>query len=304
MRWLVALLVAAGCGSGAVSGPPAPLAPLSVTPVSATLYPSQSTVFHVSGGNGSYEITSDNQAVVPPATVNANLFAVTPNSVSVDTPVNLIVRDSGTATAVTVPVIVRPIALAPLSAKPEVIAFQGVAAGTCASGIEADVIVSGGRPPYSISQPGVFDVRPAVVTSNPGRFTVRATGQCASSTQIAVVDVVGASALVTASNALSTAVVPTPTPPSPLATSPTTAILTGCTDTAQTLVVGGLGTYFAASGNDAVLVSRDPVSNIRFIMRRGPGTTAPATVPVAFTDGATVVSINVELLPGARGICP
>lgn len=276
--------------------------PISVSPSSATLYSNLPTTFVVSGGNGAYFVTSSNQGVVPNVPFFGNSFVVVPNTVAADTPVTLSVGDTGTSIPVAVALVVKPITTAPLSAKPGTIAFQGIAPGTCASGIDADVIVSGGNPPYAISQPGVFNVFPLVVTTNPGRFTVRATGQCSAGAQIAVVDTAGGSATVTASNILSTAPAPTPPAQTAFAVSPTTVTLTGCKDVARILIVGGSGSYIVASGNDSVLAGVE--SNNTGAIRRAPALQAPATVLVAFSDGVTVRNVTVTLETAAQGLCP
>lgn len=309
-KWILLLLVA-GCGSGAVSDPankpPLPVVlPVSVSPPSATTYSKFPITFQVSGGNGAYIVSSDNQFVTGTITVSNGSFTVVPNTVTVDTSVGLHVRDTVTPIGAIVPLMVKPIASAPLQAQPATIAFQGVAAGTCASDIGADVIVTGGSPPYAISQPAAFAISPIAVSSNPGRFTIRATGQCSSGAQIAVVDSVGAAVSVTASNALSSTPVPTPPTPPAFAVSPTAVALASCTDAARVTLIGGTGSYFATSGNDAVLASVEIGGDgiFRGIMRRNSGETTLASVQVAFSDGQRVIPVTVTLEVTARGLCP
>lgn len=414
----VAALGLASCGSGAVSGPPVVITPgpISVTPAEATLYSDLPTTFVVSGGNGSYIVTSSNQSVVPNIPVlSGNSFTLVPSQVAVDTPLSLTVRDTGSAAPVMAALTVRPrtienivtvtpsasqspacgtavcsggdaevrismrqngIALrgrtvrfevvsgdvrfitsaaglpeqlslsqtvlsddagvaaarirvladasaqtamilvtdlssgfsqraslaiapgsnAPLNAQPNTIVFKGVAPSTCASGINADVIVFGGRPPYSISQPGSFAVSPSVVTSNPGRFTVAAIGQCSAGSQIAVVDANGATVSVTASNSLSDVVAtPTPTPTTPMAASPSSVTLDSCNAVATVTLSGGSRSYFGSSGNTAILV--DVTGNLGSIRRRaasGMSTAPSAIVTVTFSDGQSTRPVSVD----------
>lgn len=413
------------CGSGAVSSPPAPVTPdpISVTPSEATLFSELPTNFIISGGNGSYIITSSNQAVVPIAgSFTGTTLTVVPNPVAQETPVTLTVRDTSTSAPVVAELTVRPRTIenvvtitpsasqsaacgtsicsggdaevkvvlsqngiplvgrqvrfdvvsgdiriitssagtpealatsgttttdntgtarmrvrvladatsqtallqvtdlssgftqrtsvsiapssnAPLNAQPSTIVFQGLAPNTCASGISADVIVFGGRPPYLISQPGSFRVSPTVVTQNGGRFTVTATGQCTAGSQIAVVDANGATVSVTASNALSDVPPPTPTPTTAFTVAPTNVTLNACGAQTQVLLLGGTGNYLAASGDPAIVAVRD--GTIRRPIRPPAEAVTPgsATVTVTFSDGVTTQDVTVTLSGTALGPC-
>ena len=205
-------------------------------------------------------------------------------------------------------VTIAPSSNAPLNAQPNTIVFQGTTPQTCASGISADVIVFGGRPPYLISQPGSFTISPTIVTQSGGRFTVTANGQCSAGSQIAVVDGNGASVTVNASNTLSS--VPAPTPPvvPDFSVAPTQVTLNSCSDVATVTAVGGTGGYFASSGNSAVRV-RQGADGRTFDIQRvtvggGPGlVTSP--VFVAITDGRTAREVEVILTTGAQqNPCP
>lgn len=408
----LALLVAA-CGGG-VSGPSPTVGPIAVSPSSATLYSDLPTTFVVTGGNGSYVITSSNQAVLPAVgALNGNEFTLVPNTVAADTPVTLTVSDSAGDAPVNVTLTVKPrtvsnvvtitpsasqsaacgaaicsggdaevkvvlsqggvplvgrqvrfdvlsgdfriitsppgapeeLALsgtattdntgtasvrirvladataqtgllqvtdlgsgftqrasltiapssnAPLNAQPATIVFQGVAANTCASGISADVIVFGGRPPYLISQPGSFSVSPTLVTNSGGRFTVGATGQCTSGSQIAVVDSNGATVSVTASNKLSD--IPPPTQ-SAFTVSPTTVTLDTCQAVANVIVIGGTTSYFAASSSANVAASVNGNTGVIQMVQHAVGSrvTTASPVTVTFSDGRATVNVTVNL---------
>jgi hypothetical protein len=200
-------------------------------------------------------------------------------------------------------VTIAPSSNAPLNAQPATVVFQGLDPGTCASGISADVIVFGGRPPYLISQPGSFGVFPTVITENGGRFTITAIGQCSAGSQIAIVDGNGTTVSVTATNTLSDVIgSPTPTP-TDFVVSPTEVKLAFCTDVGTVSLAGGSGQYVAASGSTSILAS---VSNNIGTIRRSNLSSAPgaSTVTVQFSDGSTTLPVTVNLSGEAAGACP
>jgi hypothetical protein len=129
----LALSVLAACSSS-VSGPTAVEDPNRVTiqPETAVLYSGLPTTFTVSGGVGTYSITSSNQGVLEvPSFLNGRTFTVTPASVAADTSVTVTVRDSGTA----------PLANAALTVRPGTVANEititptGTQGGNCAPAI-------------------------------------------------------------------------------------------------------------------------------------------------------------------------
>ena len=190
---------------------------------------------------------------------------------------------------------IAPSSNAPLNAQPSTINFQGVTASTCASGISADVIVFGGRPPYQISQPGSFLVSPTTVIHSGDRFTVTAIGQCTAGTPIAVVDSNGATVSVNASNLLS-AVEPVDPPEPPAArfgVSSRTAALTSCSAIANITLSGGSGTYFATSGDSRVKVIVN--GNLGSISAGANADPGMGSVPVTFSDGEATVPVIVDL---------
>ncbi|MGE5617194.1 MAG: hypothetical protein ACM3X5_09780, partial [Bacillota bacterium] len=175
-----------------------------------------------------------------------------------------------------------------LSAQPTAINFTGLTTSSCANGISADVIVSGGSPPYSITNPGVFAVSPQVLNSSGSRFTVTATGQCSGGTPIAVVDTQGASVTVTASNQPGTVAT------SALAVGPTeVALAASCSSVASVLIAGGTGSYFAASSDSAISVSlATNQASIHWNAGVKPGSTQ---IPIAISDGRTVATVKVDV---------
>lgn len=296
---LLGIYLLAGC-SGAVSDPasaPPPPGPIVVTPSSATAYPGLSTTFSVTGGSGGYAITSDNQGVIASLSTFAGGFTLIPTQVSAETKFNLIVQGS---TTVMVPVTIEPLTTAPLTAAPAALSFQGVLPNSCASNIQADVLVFGGTPPYIASQPASFTVNPTVLTTNPGRLTVTAIG-CATGDTLAIVDSASHSVSVKLTNALSS--VPS-TPQAAFALSPATVTLASCADVAHVLLVGGSGRYFAASGNDTVYANVDGTNS--GIIRRAvfvPARSPPSAIQVTFSDGATVLPVTVKLESSGNGPC-
>jgi hypothetical protein len=106
-----ALFALASCGSGGVSGPVPVNDPtrLTILPNTATAYSGLPTTFVISGGTGSYIISSSNQAVIPiSGGISGSTLVVVPNAVVVDTVVTLTVRDSGTTPLQSATVTVKP----------------------------------------------------------------------------------------------------------------------------------------------------------------------------------------------------
>jgi hypothetical protein len=194
---------------------------------------------------------------------------------------------------------ITPVPGSALSAQPGQLTFVGRDSTVCAQGPAADVIVSGGQPPYSISQSAVFAISPLVLAHSGDRFTVTALGSCANDVRIAVVDALGASATVTAANSLGTAI----TFP-PLVVSPTAVTLTGCRDHAAISIAGGrgAGTYSVTSSNQAVFVQYGG-SDFATISRVPSSTPPPSPVTVTVTDGRSVQSVTVDLSLNAAGTC-
>jgi len=418
--------VVTACGSGAVGPaptPPGPPGPISISPSTATVFSGAPTTFIVTGGNGNYVITSDNQSVIPfIPTFSGNTVTVIPGDVAADTTVTLTVRDTAASAPATAKLTVKgrilsnvvtvtptttacgtavcaggdaevkvtlsqsglPIAnrqvqfdvlsgdfriitgssggtetlattgtaftdstgtaririrvldqassqtallqitdfssgttlrtsfaIAPssngaLNAQPATLTFTGPDAATCANGITADVIVFGGRAPYSISNPGTFNVNPLIVGSSGGRFSVAANGQCTAGSRIAVVDANGASVTVTATNSLGADHAGTP-----FVVSPTTVTLNSCAGIATVALAGGQGASnnFGASGSNVIFAQA--AGNFGFIRRQG-GTDAStlpvdangvSTVLASFSDGKTTVPVTVQLVGPGRGSC-
>jgi hypothetical protein len=200
---------------------------------------------------------------------------------------------------------ISPLANGALSAQPTQLRFVGrsnTTATTCATGISADVIVSGGRPPYTISAVPNFTVSPTTLARSGDHFTVTAIGLCSTeATNIAVVDSLGASVTVTAVNQAATA----QTFP-PLVVAPTTVTLTGCTETATISVGGGRGEgfYVASSGSSSIQVVPGP--NYVTIRRAVTPINEPAPaspVRVAISDGLSVEEVTVNLTQSAAQLC-
>jgi hypothetical protein len=113
-RLALAFVAAAGlasCGSGAVSGPAPVNDPTRITilPATATLFSGTPTTFVISGGTGSYIVTSSNQSVIPVSgSIATGSLTVVPNAVATDTLVTLTVRDTGATPIATAELTVRP----------------------------------------------------------------------------------------------------------------------------------------------------------------------------------------------------
>jgi hypothetical protein len=204
---------------------------------------------------------------------------------------------------------ITPASSATLSALPSTLEFVGLSTTACATGPSADVIVFGGRPPYQISQPSGFLVRPTLLLSSGDRFNVTAAGFCTGTTgqSISVVDSAGSSTIVTAKNVVGTQNT------TQFVVTPSTATFTTCGDTATFALIGGSGTYIAASQSPLISASvpaGTTVGSVKRVAGNGGGT--PSTVTVVFSDGRTAVNIPIVLThngptsdPGeADNVCP
>jgi hypothetical protein len=428
-----AAFLVSSCGSGAVSDTSGTgSGAITITPSSATLYSDLPTNFVIAGGNGSYVVTSNNQAVIGfGGALTGNTLTVVPAAVGADTPITLTVTDTANHTPATATVTVKPRTVsnvvtvtpsasqsaacgssvcsggdaevkvtltqngvplanrpvrfdvvsgdvriitsaagsaetldtsgtttsdgtgtarmrvrvladapaqtalirvtdlssgfvqtasisiapssnAPLTVQPTAIQFTGPNANTCASGVSADIVIIGGRPPYQISQPPGFTISPLVVTNSGGRVTVTSTGQCArtgsSSTPeagqtIAVLDNNGATASVVIHNDPA----PVTGQAAPFTAAPTTVTLDSCSAVANIALAGGTGQYYAASGNSVVyafVAYSSQAAPVGVIQRlRGTGPTTLTSVPVTFSDGQTLQNVTVNLTPGGQGLC-
>ncbi len=108
---LASIAVVSSCGSGAVSGS-APVndpARITILPDTATAFSGLPTTFVISGGTGSYIVSSSNQSIIQVAGALAgNTLTIIPNPVIADTVVTLTVRDTGATPTVQATVTVRP----------------------------------------------------------------------------------------------------------------------------------------------------------------------------------------------------
>jgi hypothetical protein len=114
---LLSFLTLSSCGSGGVSGPPPvndptriTILPAGTTTAPVIAYSGLPTTFALSGGTGSYIVSSDNQSVIQISSgaINTSTLTVVPNPVTSDTTVTISVRDTGTAPVATSVVTVKP----------------------------------------------------------------------------------------------------------------------------------------------------------------------------------------------------
>ncbi len=111
-----AALALASCGGGSVG--PSPVVPdqqaIVILPASSATapvlaYSGMPTTFSITGGNGSYIVASNNQAVIAsPGAFTGSSFSIVPSPVLAETTVTLSVRDTATAPPVTATIAVRP----------------------------------------------------------------------------------------------------------------------------------------------------------------------------------------------------
>ena len=110
---IASLLALASCGSGAVGPVVNDPSKITIMPGSdgttATLYSGLPTTFTITGGNGTYIVSSSNQAIVQVSgPLAGNTLTVIPNPVLADTTLTLTARDTGTTSPATVSLVVRP----------------------------------------------------------------------------------------------------------------------------------------------------------------------------------------------------
>jgi hypothetical protein len=327
---LLAVVFVASC-SGAVSGSPQVNDPTRITilPSAATLYSGQPTTFTISGGTGSYIVSSSNQAVVAVSgSVATGRVTVVPNSVTIDTPVTLTVRDTGTT----------PTASAALTVKPGTVVNEiTITPSTTQGGSCAPAICSGGDAVVSatLSQGGVpltgrpvrFDVVSGdfrfitslpdasletletsitVVTDEAGRASARVRILAAAPNQTALLQVTD----VTSGAFQRTAFViaqATGTSPGFFAT-PQQLTFVGpregvCADnvSADIFVFGGTPPYRISNASSAFTVSRDTLSfsGDSFTVTARGGCVAEPGLPIVVTDNTgRTVTVLVANVPG------
>jgi hypothetical protein len=204
---------------------------------------------------------------------------------------------------------------APLNAQPNQVNFIGPNSNSCATGVSADVIVFGGRPPYQITQASGFTVNPTTLSTSGSHFTITATGQCTlggvnpTPTSIAIVDANGGTTSISVTN------LPAPATPNTaaFAAAPTEVTLDSCTTVATVALVGGTGHYFGTSGSNALFVNTG--RTFATIQRLSGTTTTLSSINVVFNDGQTLQTVKVDLTgtatsasgggsSGSTGTCP
>jgi len=177
-------------------------------------------------------------------------------------------------------------------ATPDSIVFSGLNEDVCATGVEADVYVFGGLPPYAITNVGTpFTISRGFIPASGGSFTVRPTGFCVAEPglPITIADSSGRTTVVNVANVLGTRAVPA------LVVAPVTVSLDSCNAVASVSVAGGLGpgTYVVNSGSGALLARM--VSGNTLTIQRVPRTAASTPVSVGVTSGNAGASIAVTL---------
>jgi hypothetical protein len=252
----------------------------------------------ITGTSGGTEFLSNTAEAVTDANGVATI-RVRAGATSIPQTALLDATDEVSGATVHTSITVSPASNVPLTAQPATISFEGTTPNTCANGTSADVILFGGQAPYTVSQPAGFLVSPPIVTSDPGRFTVTATGTCSAGSIIGIVDAVGNSASVTVTNSLSQTPVPTT---APFKVAPDTVVLTSCSDVATVTLAGGTGNYYAASGSGTITARVQ--GNIGQIYRTPNTTSNPGQFLVAFSDGQSSSTVTVNLSTAASGQCP
>jgi hypothetical protein len=187
-----------------------------------------------------------------------------------------------------------------MSVVPPSLSFTGSDSAHCGTGT-SDLFVLDGQAPYtavstnsavsitSVDSPTSSSTAPAISRSNPGRFTISVNG-CVDAS-VVVTDASGKHLTVSVKSQLGSA----DPPPSGISVTPNTLNL-GCRQAGSVLVIGGTGTYSAASTdpNLSMVLS----ANTLTITRAGTGAAPPPGTPtvassVNVTDGAGVSQVTV-----------
>jgi len=195
---------------------------------------------------------------------------------------------------------------------PDTLTFTGDRADRCAiANISGQVFVFGGTPPYTVSNTSssAFAISPTVLTASGQSFNVTPTGVCVTELAVPVRDASGRTVTLTLKNQVGTAPVPTP---AALTVSPNAVTLSSCTEVATVFVVGGNGTYNAASTRSFVMGTASGGSNgggsVRIQRVAGTDAAAATSATVAVSDGTSIATVAVTLaggaFPGAQGTCP
>jgi len=287
---LFAIATVTSCGSGAVSGSAPVNDPTRITilPNTAVAFSGLPTTFVISGGTGSYIVSSSNQAIVQVSgSLAGNTLTIIPNPVIVDTVVTLTVRDTGSTPLATATVTVRPGTVSNnITITPSSTQAAACAPAICSGGdaVVSTTISQGGIP---LAARGVrFDVVSGdfrfintdpvtgtvtlttsinVVTDETGKASarIRTTSGAANQTALLQVTDVGTSAF-----QRTTFLIAQSTGSSPgFFTTPTQVTFQGIREnecatgiSANIFVFGGTPPYTVSSTSSAYIVSRDFIS--------------------------------------------
>ena len=246
--------------------------PLTISPSTADLIPGVPATFTITGGRAGYIVFSSNGNVLPVTTsVSGSSFTVTPNAVTVDTPIDLTVRDALNAVAtakVTVKFTGTALAINPATAD----LFPG---------LTNTFTITGGRPGYTVfsSNSGILPVTTSVSGST---FSVTPNSVSADTP----IDITVRDSL----NASATAKVTVKFTGAALAISPATVTL--FPDMPFTFnIAGGSGSYSATSSVPAVLAVPTNVNGTSFSVTPS-AVSADIAVDITVRDarGATAVA--------------
>jgi large repetitive protein len=336
-RLLLSLLVLigiAGC-SGAVSAPPTPIGDpnlITIQPPVATAFPNAPTTFVITGGTGSYIVSSSNQAVIPiSGPIIGSTLTVVPNPVLADSPVTLTIRDTGTTTPATASVTVRPrIVNNTLTITPT--STQG---GSCApaicSGGDAEVtataslndaplvgqnvrfdVVSGDfrfitTPPGSSGETLATSFSAVTDSSGAARARIRVLPNASNQTALVQVTHIDSGSFQRTSFAIAQATGPSPG----FFTVPSGIVFTGSRQnecagsgaSANVFIFGGVPPYNISNTSSAFLVDRNivSVSGGSFNVRATGICVPEPGMPIAVTDSAArTLEILVQNLEGTQ----
>jgi hypothetical protein len=331
----VAFFAIASCGSGGVSGPVPVNDPtrLTILPGTATAFSGLPTTFVISGGTGSYIVSSSNQAVIPVAgAITGSTLVVIPNAVIIDTVVTLTVRDSGTTPTQTATVTVKPgtinneITITPTSTQGgacapaicsggDALAVVTLSQGGIAlpgRGVRFEVVSGAFR--FITSTPGAstesLDTSITVVTDEAGKARARVRVAADAANQTALLRVTD---LASGAFQLTSFIIAQATGTSPgFFVSPTSVTFQGartdrCADSlsATVFIFGGMAPYTVSSTSSAFLVSRDFVSfsGGSFTVSPNGECVAEPGAPIVVRDSTgRTVTVTVANIPGTAAV--
>jgi hypothetical protein len=178
---------------------------------------------------------------------------------------------------------------------PATVTFTGTLSTRCGMGT-ADVMITGGTPPYTVTPIGGLAVSPTTVGASGGVFSVTAplaAAPCSTNTSVVVTDSRGSITTLTVTIAAGSATAPA------LAVAPATIASLACGTSSPVTVIGGAGPLSATSSHPRITatLSGTTLTVTRLSPDPLPLGSYPGTATVTVTDGTTISTITVTATP-------